>query len=341
MEIFSVDRDGVVDAAVSLGRVTYEYALDKLYPLVDRLAIQRNVQNPKFYDRLQRDILRRCLMPPITVAFVVDNPKALSASTIVFQKYVDDNISEGFILDGIQRLHTLHRAKQESPDIFPLDQALFLNVILCSSVDNLLYRMITLNNGQKPMSARHQVEILTSNAFTFDDGALGFVTEKDRLRLRPGIFKRADFELAYMAYLSNSTAIDSQKLIQEKLDDLLASKILNRDPAQDSLEFTAVIDLIGKLIQEKRADTWFRVNNNLIGFAASIRSSFTAINAVTPEVFAKFIDSFEDAFRSFDVSKIKLGRARRLAVSYIISKFDELGGSDSQEITERLVEVID
>lgn len=341
MEIFSVDRDGVVDAAVSLGRVNYKYALEKLYPLVDRLAIQRNVQNPKFYDRLQRDILRRCLMPPITVAFVVEDPKALSASAAVFQKYVDENISEGFILDGIQRLHTLRRAKQESPDAFPEDQALFLNVILCSSVDNLLYRMITLNNGQKPMSARHQVEILTSNAFTFDDGALNFTTEKDKARLRPGLFKRADFELAYMAFLSNSIAIDSQKLIQEKLDELLASKILNRDPAEDGLEFTAVIDLIGKLIKEKRADTWFRVNNNLIGFAASIRNSFAVVNGLKPEDFAEFIDEFEEAFRSFDVSKIKLGRARRQAVSYVISRFDELGGADAQDITERLVEAID
>ena len=34
-------------------------------------------------------------------------------------------------------------------------------------MDRLLYRMITLNNGQKPMTARHQIEILASNIFDF------------------------------------------------------------------------------------------------------------------------------------------------------------------------------
>lgn len=341
MEIFSIDNDGVVDAVVSLGRVDYGYALEHLYPLVDRLDIQRNVQNPKFYARLQRDILRRCLMPPITLAFVVDEHADKATTKSTFQKYVEEHISEGFVLDGIQRLNTLHRAKMTSPDEFPDNQSLFLNVILCSSVDNLLYRMITLNNGQRPMSARHQVEILANNAFSFEDGSIAFATEKDKKRSRPGLFKRADFELAYMAFLSSSIAIDSQKLIQEKLDELLASKILERDPVSESLEFYEVLELISKLTKQQRIDDWFRLTNNLIGFAASIRNSYEAIKDSSPEDFEKFVEVFEDAFRSFDVSKIKLGRARRMAVSYVISKFDDLRQLDSSEITERLTSVID
>ena len=70
MEIFSVDRDGVVNATVSLGKTNYRYALDSILPLIDRFSEQRDVQNPKFYERLRRDILRRCLIPPITLAFI-------------------------------------------------------------------------------------------------------------------------------------------------------------------------------------------------------------------------------------------------------------------------------
>ena len=45
---------------------------------------------------------------------------------------------------------------------------LYANLLICESMDRLLYRMITLNNGQKPMSARHQIEILAGNIFDFD-----------------------------------------------------------------------------------------------------------------------------------------------------------------------------
>src|SRR5690606_30534564 len=116
-------------------------------------------------------------------------------------------------------------------------------------VDNLLYRMITLNNGQRPMTARHQVEILTSNAFQCDSAGLVLATEKDGKRGRRGLFKRSDFELAYMAFLSNSIAIDSQKLIQEKLDELLANKILERDPSEDGVEFGDVVRLVAKFCE--------------------------------------------------------------------------------------------
>lgn len=341
MEIFSVDRDDVVKASVALGRVDYSFALEYLYPLVDRLDIQRNVQNPRFYERLERDILRRCLMPPITLAFVVENGQDIPATTQDFAEYVSANLANGFILDGIQRLNTLARASAYTDD-FPSSQSLFLNVILCPSVDNLLYRMITLNNGQRPMTARHQVEILTSNAFEFDSAGLVLVTEKDKVRGRRGLFKRSDFELAYMAFLSNSIAIDSQKLIQEKLDELLANKILERDPSEDGVEFGDVVGLIAEFCNgSTRLETWFKVNNNLIGFASAIRSSFLSLKQKTADDFEYFVDNFEKAFRSFDVSKIKLGRARRMAVSYVISKYEELSASSVADLTERLTSVID
>lgn len=341
MEIFSVDRDEVVGASVALGRVNYEFALQHLFPLVDRLDIQRNVQNPRFYERLERDIIRRCLMPPITLAFVVDAEQEIPANLDDFSAYVAEHLTEGFILDGIQRLNTLSRASSHS-DEFPGDQSLFLNVILCPSVDNLLYRMITLNNGQRPMTARHQVEILTSNAFEFDSAGLVLTTEKEKVRGRRGLFKRSDFELAYMAFLSNSIAIDSQKLIQEKLDELLANKILERDPSEDGVEFGEVMSLISKFCNASpRIETWFKVNNNLIGFASAIRSSYSSVSAKCPQEFEVFIEEFEQAFRSFDVSKIKLGRARRMAVAYVIGKFPELENDMAADLMERLTSVID
>ncbi len=348
MQLFSVDKDLVVDALVSLGKVSYGAALETLYPLVNRLDFQRSVQNQKFYQRLQRDIIKGCLMPPITLAFVLPEQKEVLYDLESFLSYVQENMSDGFILDGIQRLHALKRAQEQDPASFPRDQSLFLNVILCPSVDNLLYRMITLNNGQRPMSARHQVEILASNAFTFEDSGLTFGTEKDAAKAKkserkspPGLFKKADFELAYMAFLSGSVAVDSQKLIQEKLDELLATKILETAPVKGSLQFYEVIELISELIRVPLVDAWFKNSNNLIGFCVGIRRSYPTVKAMEIDEFGRFTEAFDAALARFQVSKIKLGRARRIAASFIVERIDTVRYLDSDDIAERLTSVID
>lgn len=116
LEIFSVDKDHVVDAIVATGRSNYRFALANLVPLVNRLAIQRRVQNPRFYERLKRDILKRCIMPAITLAFVVEEHDHLN-DVASLQQYVLDNIKDAFVLDGIQRLSTLERAYTDA-DVF-------------------------------------------------------------------------------------------------------------------------------------------------------------------------------------------------------------------------------
>lgn len=341
MEIFSLEKDDVVRAVVSLGKVSYAYALESLLPLVDRLAIQRSIQNPKFYERLQRDILRGCVMPPITLAFVSNDLDGIK-SVASIQKFVDENIEEGFILDGIQRLSALKRAFESVERAeFPSDRTLYVNVIICPSVDNLLYRMITLNNGQRPMSARHQVEILSRNAFSFSDGDLLLANEKSRIQRRPGVFKRADFELAYMAFLSASVNVDSQKLIQEKLDELLASKILERDPSGGDFEFSNAIQLISGFCVLSDNDKWFKVANNLVGFCAGLRDGYRAVIQTSPQQFSDFTQKFEEAFKAFNVSKIRLGKARRSCVAALIRNFDETRDSDVSRLTEILVDILE
>ncbi|CAJ0813219.1 hypothetical protein [Ralstonia flaminis] len=340
IKIFSIDHDKVVDAIMATGRANYRYAIENFVPLINRLEIQRKVQNPRFYERLKRDILRECLMPPITLAFI--DPDHINVNTAAkFGAFVTKNIENGFILDGIQRLSTLQRAHNEHEDKFPIEQPIFVNILLCKSMDNLLYRMITLNNGQRPMTTRHQIEILTANLFNFSDGDIDLTTEKSGLRRKPGIFSHSDFVLGYMAFLSNSTNVDSQKLIQEKLDDLLASKILEHDPTENSVQFSEVVDLIKILTEDENLDKWFRINNNLIGFCAGIRKSYTPIRRMNTKKVRDAISSFEEAFRSFDVSKIKLGRARRNAVEYFILNAKKMFGASATEITDKLVDVLE
>lgn len=339
IEVFAVDKDEVVDALVATGRTNYQYALDKLVPLVNRLEIQRKIQNPRFYDRLKRDILKGCLMPSITLAFVRKSLSGLDTKA-GFTRFLNANIEKAFVLDGIQRLSTLERA-YSSHDDFPSGQPLFVNVLVCKSTDNLLYRMITLNNGQRPMTTRHQIEILTANLFEGNDETVTLKTEKDGARKQYGVFPKADFVLGYIAFLSGSTTVDSQKLIQEKLDELIASKILEHDPTEDSIQFSEVMELIGKLAANPDLDKWFKVSNNLIGFCAGIKTSYENVSKASSDNFLGFINNLEDAFKAFDVSKIKLGRARRNAVFAVIRQYRQMSKKSSAELTEKLIDVIE
>lgn len=97
--IFDKEQDGVIDSVVGTGKTNYKYAIENLYPLVDRFSAQRKEQDTKFYARLERDILDGCLMPPITIAFVEKEFKAKGEDDIA--RYITENIKSGYILDGI------------------------------------------------------------------------------------------------------------------------------------------------------------------------------------------------------------------------------------------------
>jgi len=79
IKIYSVDDDNVIDSKFLTGMTNYEYAINSLYPLVNKLPIQRRLQNPSFYKRLRQDLVDGCIMPPITLAFISEKevlPKA-------------------------------------------------------------------------------------------------------------------------------------------------------------------------------------------------------------------------------------------------------------------------
>lgn len=334
-KIYSVDQDTVISSAVGIGKTTYGQALEHLHPLINQLAIQRKLQDPKFYDRLKRDILNGCIMPPITIAYVA--PKSTKLDKFdeeSLQTFMLENIKNAFILDGIQRLNTLHRASNEVKPFDLEEHPLYLNVIVCKTMDSLLYRMITLNNGQKGMTTRHQIEIVTSNMYDFTDSDLIIETEKSSKKKR-GAFKKADFVLAYLAFLSNSTTVDSQKLIEEKLDQLIAFKILESNPIHSEVEFSDALEIIDGLCENSNIKAWFRNSNNLIGFSSAIKNSHGILKTTSPKSFEDVLMEFERAFASFSVSKIKLGQARRNAVHRFIAHyktFQKLGHLEMMEV---------
>lgn len=334
--IFDKTNDGVIDSVVATGKTTYRYAIDSLYPLIDRFSAQRKTQDKKFYARLERDILDKCLMPPLTIAFVEPNFDKKEEKDIA--KYIEDNIKSGYVLDGIQRLNTLNRAKED--ERFDDSQPLYLNIIISPSEDKLLYRMITLNNGQKPMTPRHQIEILTRELFDLTDVNLDIQTEKERAKtIVKGSFDLGDLSKAYLAFLTGSVNNENNKIIGEKMDQIIVGRIMDKQPAEGDIDFKQVIKLIEMLSENDSVKKWLKVGNNLIGFSVGIKDSYNSIADISPDEFSNSIDLFEVAFKAINPSKVNLGKFRRELSKNFIENYADHSDFDEMELVEHFMEL--
>lgn len=334
VELFDKAFDKVVKSVYCSGKTTYEYAITNIYPQIDKYYAQRKKLDETFYKKLERDIPNGCIMPPITIALITDDIEQVKEkSKEDVAALIVDNKENLYILDGIQRLNTLKRAYN---DVIKTE-TLYFNILISDSDDRLLYRMITLNNGQKPMSARHQIEVLAYNMFDFGDINLPVQTEKERAKkIIKGSFNKDDIIKGYISYLSESVNIDNQKIIESKMDELIAEKIIESNVTQGEFSYTNVIELMEKYIDDGYMHKWFKQTNNLIGFCAGIPKSYPPINAESIEVFRGQIENFENAFENFDISKIKLGYLRRICVHHFISRYETLKTYSPSELFENI-----
>ncbi len=336
IKIFNVANDNVINSFVGLGVSTYEYALDRVYPLINRFEAQRKFLDTKFYERLERDILRGCLMPPVTLAFVrpdinIDSPAQLT-------EFVEDNIDSGYILDGIQRLSTLRRASNDAG--FNATKEIFFNVIVADSKDKLLYRMITLNNGQKGMTPRHQIEILTQELFDFSTYKVPVQTEKEKSE-KPikGAFSVGDISKGYIAFLTANVHNENSKIIDEKMDQILIGRILDTDIADSPLEFDDILHFVDdKSAEDSYIREWFQVANNFIGFSVGIKKSYEYIFAKSTEELRNALENFDIAFKAINTSKINIGKYKRELAKYFFENAEKLFNQNAEYLTESFFE---
>lgn len=331
-------KDEVLDAIYVVGRCNYRFAIDKLCPLIQSLEIQRDLQNPSFYSRLRNDLKMGCVIPPITIAFIDKQlPKKFDA------EFINSSIKNGFVLDGIQRLNAINQAFHEIQgealmDVY-LNRTLHLNIIVSPSMDRLLYRMITLNNGQKPMSPRHQIDILSKTIFDFDSLSLRNQSHKDRQRTANRLaVNRSDIVKGYVAYLSNTTAIDNKLIIEEKMDSLIAERIIESDVGSEKYEFSHVLNWIADACALQETNKWFVSSNNFIGFCVAARKNFSELEVIPAEGLMKQIEKFEGIFSNFDKRKIKVGDYRRKMVAEYFGNIQRMSALPESDVVLELSE---
>ncbi|MNB83028.1 hypothetical protein D3C76_341020 [compost metagenome] len=330
IKIFTKEYDSVIKSVVLTGETTYRFAIDNIFPLINRFSAQRKVQNPAFYDRLRNDILKGCLMPPITLALI--EPQAINFDTVDdASDYANQSVGRGYVLDGMQRLNTLNSIKDHED--FPDEKSLYLSVVISGNKDMLLYRMITLNNGQRPMTPRHQIEVLTEELFDFTGLEIDIQSEKDRgEKIKRGAFNLSDISKGYLAFFTNSVHNENNKIISEKMDEIIVGNIMSTAVVENGLEFQQVLELIDKFAVNEQAKTWLKTQNNLIGFCVGVKTSYEFLSALGADEFGAYVERFDAAFKSIDAAKVNLGKYRRDLSRKLIEKAQELIGFEELEL---------
>lgn len=339
LKIYDISTDKVIESKFINVKVSYEYALNNFYPRISELDFQRNPLNKKFYQRLEDDIVSGCVMPSITIAIMDEYPEDMDDNGL--EHYLQEKIQNSFVLDGIQRLTTLKRASEKQG--FDKNRPLFVDILICKSMNKLLYRMITLNNGQKPMSARHQIEILASKLINFEEFDIEIISEKNKIsKDRHKIsLDQDDIIKAYLAFMSSSVNIDNQKIIASRMDSLLTDKIMQSDLNHREIEFYEVLSFVSKHMKASPyIKRWFEIPNNLIGFSASSSNNFNKYQNIESSLLEQSIQLFEQAFNGIDVSKIQLGKARRRMVEFYFNKFDRLSQMTEYDLLDRISQEI-
>ena len=143
---------------------------------------QRELQKLSFYNKLIADLLNDGLMPPISVVYTGENQdienNALNSS------------KEFLILDGLQRtnclLNCIEKIEHGEKSAFKtkqdfLNKEIYVEIWGNMTLENILYKMIVLNTGQKKMDYDHQLDILsTSVSQRLTKDGVSFITKKEK-----------------------------------------------------------------------------------------------------------------------------------------------------------------
>ncbi|WP_223113054.1 hypothetical protein [Pseudomonas syringae] len=322
IKVFTMEYDNVIKSVVLTGETTYKFAIDNIFPLINRFSAQRKIQNPAFYDRLRNDILKGCLMPPITLS-LIELDELNFNSVEQASSYANKHIVNGYVLDGMQRLNTLNSIKDDEK--FPQEKSLYLSIVISANKDMLLYRMITLNNGQRPMTPRHQIEVLTEELFDFSSLDIEIQSEKERgEKIKRGAFNLSDISKGYLAFFTNSVHNENNKIISEKMDEIIVGNIMTTAVVENGLEFQKVLELIDHYSANESAKSWLKTQNNLIGFCVGVKSSYDFLESLSADEFGLLVERFDAAFKSIDAAKVNLGKYRRELSRKLIEKSSDL-----------------
>jgi hypothetical protein len=343
IQILSIERDDRLRAQCALVLTNYRWFIAASKGAEENLQIQRKIiSGSKPYATLRADLRRGCLLPPLVLAVKdvpLDDPIDLNALSRQLENVDPERV---YIIDGLQRTNAIRQAAEEIPpeerDHF-LDRVLRLEVWLDIGFGALAYRMLLLNAGQRPMSIKHQVEILSMKLQEELQSVPRldiFTSISGRRRAQAGQFQLAKLSQAFQAWLQGQPNIDLKNTVMEKLLAENAIDVLGADAGRDdtnqkqeSFGFKGLVVWIVELDwMMSNANRDFLSNDTvLLGLSAAVGSAErndslrprmescllrlleTARTRNSDEALA--IDVYEELRSGIDPSKRNVGEATR------------------------------
>jgi len=208
--------------------------------IIEKNDYQRKEVRLKYriYSLLKQDLINGCLMPPIILATTESFGEEIRNELVDILGYDElldsdiDRISnyaklalekkELLILDGLQRTITINDVLKESKGKWWLEslqkQKIRIEMYLGLNKQGILYRMLTLNTGQTPMTFRHQLEILYHDHLLMKfNQNINILREIDEGRITQlGTYKFNNVIELYHSFLSgNPKPVDKQDLMEE------------------------------------------------------------------------------------------------------------------------------
>ncbi len=370
-EVMGIDYDNRIDNYMVSARSDYEWYLSKTHGSEENLEIQRDIiKGSKPYKNLRADLRLGCILPTIVLAvneidtsaaqkydpgdgFMRASQADLRSLEFAISQAVPAQID---IVDGLQRTNALRQTldsldEAERPTF--LARSLRLEIWINIAFFPLAYRMLLLNAGQRPMSMKHQIDILSSGlAKDLQDlPGIEIMKLKDhKRRVHPGQFHLATLAQAFQAWMQRSPNVDRTNLVvetmvvDEALDslgiDLTADGGNQRDGFRQFVDWMLQLD---RALGEEK-NRFFANETVVLGFAAAIGFAHkndtlqerlpVAMNKLITEVQddpgdALGVVTFDQIRRSIDTKRSNVGEATRGLVFRAVREYIMQNGTSS------------
>lgn len=218
------------DSRINAKNVLVEMTIKEYEELVKDILTKNEFQRKRVrssktvYALLREDLLKQCVIPPIVLALT--NQIAFDDKS--FETELTNNKDHLVILDGLQRTHTIFdllsdiRSRNDENAINLL-QNIKLRIEIYVGLNRLgiLYRMLTLNTGQTPMSLRQQIEMLYMDYLNKNICGVELIKESDgRTASRSNQYNFKDIVEGFNAYLDRDELPIDKANILENIDSL-------------------------------------------------------------------------------------------------------------------------
>lgn len=213
MEIKNKIYDNRIDSLNLLLEISIEdyFLLSKNILENNEFQRRRVKSSSTVYSLLKTDLKQGCVIPPIVLALAIEAKPTKSEPDEELIATIEANIEKLIILDGLQRTYTIRDLVKELIDTVDPDIGVILNrkirieIYIGINKLGILYRMLTLNTGQTPMSSRHQIEIIYSDYILNGIDGIKLIKETDDdTPNNPGEYKFREIIEGFTSYLERN-----------------------------------------------------------------------------------------------------------------------------------------